>query len=888
MSQSWNWSSRALAMVRQRVLKRRFWSAAIAASSALALLPILANSVPAGRADETTISQDQMRTGWDQNEPALTPGAVSGGQFGQLFSTPVNGEVYAQPLVVGASVIVATENDWVYSLNRTTGAVNWSLSLGTPWAVSAICTDLLPDIGVTSTPVYDAASGTIYLVANTIVNSTPSYSMYGINVQTGTVTEQVPIAGSPTNDPNITFKSSQQYQRPGLLEMNGWVYAAFGSHCDGKPYDGYVVGVNVATQATTMWSDEAGVTDDEAGIWQGGGGLMSDGPGRIFLATGNGVSPAPGPGNAPPGQLAESVVRLAVQPDGSLAAQDFFSPKNAPTLDAQDLDFGSGGPVGLPFATNAYNHMLVSVGKYGRIYLLNRDNLGGRAQGAGGSDASLRIICCFGGEWGHPSEFADTSLLTTANNATSSDFLYTVFNTDRLREMRWAVDSTGLPNLHTVAMSSNVFSYTSGSPVVTSNGTDPSSAIVWVEGVTKSTGLGGTLYAFSAVPPTTCTSGTPCTITPLWSAPIGTGSKFVTPATDSGDVYVGTRDGNVYGFGITTAAPLAGTAPAAFGQTSVGASAGKTVTVTAAKTVTVTGVSATSGAATNEFAVGQVTETKAGHTGPVSFPVVLSKGDKLHAPVTFSPTAPGGVSGALAFGTQLSHLPAINVPLSGNGVQPGLAATPSSVPFDLAPDQGRTLVPVGLSVPRIVEITNSGTTPETVTSVTAPKAPFSASGLPKRGTVIKPGKAIAVQVFYSPASASQATGSFTINGNNGASATVSLSGGSTPAVSQFTSTTGTVNFGTVHLGKKVTTTVGISNVGNQPAVMTAIAQPSQPFGVPFAVAKGLPVNPDYDLVITLTFTPKKVGPNTDLYELTYHDKLGTHHLKIHLVGNGVG
>jgi len=843
--------------------------------------------VPGARADEITVSQNQLRTGWDSAEPALTPAAVSGGQFGELFSTAVNGEVYAQPLVVGSSVFVVTENDWVYSLNRTTGAVNWSLSLGTPWAVSSFCTDLTPNIGVTSTPVYDPSTGAIYLVAMTIVNSTPTYSMYGINAQTGVIAEQVPIGGSPTNDPSITFNAAQQYQRPGLLEMNGWVYAGFGSHCDGSPWDGYVVGVNVATQATTMWSDEAGVTDTGAGIWDGGSGLMSDGPGRIFLVTGNGVSPAPGPGNAPPGQLAESVVRLGVQPDGSLVAQDFFSPKNAPTLDAQDLDFGSGGAVGLPFGTTAHSHLMVSVGKYGRIYLLDRDNLGGREQGSGGSDASLRIICCFGGEWGHPADFADTPLLTTANAATSHDFLYTVLNTDRLREMRWGVDSTGLPNLHTVALSSNVFAYTSGSPVVTSNGTDPTSAIVWTEGVTKSTGLGGTLYAFSAVPPTTCTSGTPCTLTPLWSAPIGTGSKFINLATDSGDVYVGTRDGNVYGFGITTAAPLAGTAPAAFGQTSVGASASKLVTVTAEKPLTVTAVSS-SGATTDEFTVGQVTETRRGHTGPVSFPVALGKGDTLHAPVTFSPTAPGGVSGAVTFSTQLAHLPAINVPLSGNGVQPGLSATPNSVPFALAPDQGLTLVPVGLSLPRIVQITNSGTTPEKVISVTPPTAPFSASGLPKRGTVIKPGQSIAVQVFYSPRDATTATGSFTITGNNGTSAVVSLSGSGTPAVSQFTTSSGTINFGNVHVGKKVTAAVAVTNTGNQPAVMATVRKPTEPFGVPFAVAKGLPVNPSYELVITLTFTPKKAGAKSDFYELTYHDNLGTHHVKIHLVGNGVG
>lgn len=99
---------------------------------ALAVLPAVTLGVPAARADEVTVSQNDLRTGWDPNEPTLTPSALSGGGFGQLFSTAVNGQVYAQPLVVGSTLIVATENDWIYGLNSTTGAVEWSTSLGTP------------------------------------------------------------------------------------------------------------------------------------------------------------------------------------------------------------------------------------------------------------------------------------------------------------------------------------------------------------------------------------------------------------------------------------------------------------------------------------------------------------------------------------------------------------------------------------------------------------------------------------------------------------------------------------------------------------------------------------------------------------------------------------
>src|SRR5580693_5625412 len=119
-------------------------------------------------ADETTTSQDNLRTGWDPDEPELTPANVSGRTpgytFGQVFRTAVTGQVYAQPLVLGSTVIVATEQDYVYGLNASTGAVQWQTSLGTPYQIPN-CTDVAPYLGVTGGPVYDPATGDVYLVA---------------------------------------------------------------------------------------------------------------------------------------------------------------------------------------------------------------------------------------------------------------------------------------------------------------------------------------------------------------------------------------------------------------------------------------------------------------------------------------------------------------------------------------------------------------------------------------------------------------------------------------------------------------------------------------------------------------------------------------------------
>ena len=194
-------------------------------------------------------------------------------------------------------------------------------------------------------------------------------------------------------------------QRPGLLLLDGVVYAGFASHCDKGPYVGFVVGVNATSgKQTAMWATETGGSNAKAGIWQSGGGLVSDGKGQIIFATGNGVSPSPRAGNKPPGQLAESVVRVAVQDDGTLKATDFFSPVNNSNLDTDDTDLGSGGPMAIPdgYGTAEHPHLLVEVGKDGRVFLLDRDDLGGSGQKAGQKDDVLQTGGPYRGVWGYP------------------------------------------------------------------------------------------------------------------------------------------------------------------------------------------------------------------------------------------------------------------------------------------------------------------------------------------------------------------------------------------------------------------------------------------------------------------------------------------------------
>ncbi len=724
---------------------------------------VVAGTTGVALADDVMASQNALRNGWDNAEPNLSPTTVKTFSSAPVWNAAVQGSVYAQPLVLGSTVIVATENDWVYGLDAGTGAIKWQQQLGSPYPISTVstftkCTDLVPNIGITGTPAYDSTTGHIFFFANIMTSGAPQYYLVEMDPTSGTVISKTLISGHPSNDSSITFSAKYNMERPGVLIDGGAVYAAFASHCDFKPYAGYVVRVNIsaAPHTATLWTDESGVTNNQAGIWQAGGGIMSDGPGRIFLTSGNGVSPVKRAGSSPGGQLAESVIRLAVNSNGTLSAKDFFSPANAPTLDAGDLDLGSGGPVGVQFPMGTFNHVLVQPGKDGRLWLLNRDNLGGREQGSGGTDASLFVTKAYGGEWGHPAIFGDTPV-TVANShtkAVDNDFLFSVGKDDVMRVFRFFVSSAGKPGVTNLANSSLTYGYTSGSPVVTSNGDDPASAVIWevfTPNTTGKTGAGSQLEAYqlgnvasNGTTPSPCVSTKMCTLTNIWHSNTFTSAKFSIPATSQGWVYVGTRDGHVLAFSAPGAAPPAAATAATLPQTAVGSTSSQAVTVTATKTVTITGATASTGAnntqttTASEFSAGQPSV----NGSPVTFPVTLHKGDKLSVQTTFTPIVAGGSSGTLSLSTNSSSNPTVDVPLTGEGTQQGIYAQPSTQTFPLAPDQNVTPVPIGIQKAATVDIANLGTVTQTITSVTPPSAPFTASNLPAVGTKLNPGASI--------------------------------------------------------------------------------------------------------------------------------------------------
>ena len=482
-------------------------------------------------ANEVTESQNLSRDGWDSSEPALSPAAVAAKSFGQIFDTRVNGQVFAQPLSVGNSVLVATENDYVYSINRNTGAVNWSRQLGSPYAAAAEhCAQtpvVLPYIGVTSAPVYDPSTGTLYVSGmlsgppgddSHLSTRSPTYDLFALNETTGAIKWHKQIAGSPANNSHLTFNAAVQMQRTGLLLLHGSVYIGFGALCpDGAPdhqYVGYIAGVNTTTRAETLWTDQPNdpnVSFQYGGIWQGGGGLVSDGT-SIYFATANGTAPPLGTaGSAAPtvGHLAQSMVKLSVESNGSLRPTDFYSPGDADRMTAADHDFGSGGPILLPFGTKDYPHLFVTADKEAVLYLLNESSLGGRSSSATGSTAVytsspslVRDPSTSGGVlhglWGHMAAFAG------AGRTGPVDFIYYEGTgwggTDNMYVLNFDATNPAKPVLENIGATSQTFGFSSGSPVVTSSGAAPASAIVWEVHADSVTGAGGSLDAFFALP----------------------------------------------------------------------------------------------------------------------------------------------------------------------------------------------------------------------------------------------------------------------------------------------------------------------------------------------------------------------------------------------------
>jgi hypothetical protein len=340
---------------------------------------------------------DNQRTGQNVNETALTPANVTSAGFGKLATFATDGIAHATPLYVANVnipavgvrnvVYVATEHDSVYAFDADgrSSTPLWKVSFINPAAgITTVpngdtgeCCDIAPEIGITGTPVIDPTTGTLYVVAKTKESGTYVQRLHALDIATGTekfggpVTIQASVPGTGTGSVNSTlaFDNLHENQRTALLLRNGVVYFGFGSHGDYQPYHGWLLGYNATTlqQVFVFCTTPNG---EGGGIWQSGGGLAVDTSGNFIFATGDGTFTKNTNG------IDYGNTFLKVSPSGTVL--DFFTPHNQGLLDASNLDLDAGGMILLPDQTGAAHvHILVSSGKDGSIYVVDRDNMGG-------------------------------------------------------------------------------------------------------------------------------------------------------------------------------------------------------------------------------------------------------------------------------------------------------------------------------------------------------------------------------------------------------------------------------------------------------------------------------------------------------------------------------
>ena len=321
-------------------------SPTVSATAAPTPLPVLtATPTPALTASWPVYHQTPERTGQSAATPAVTTLATE-------WSANLDGAVWAQPIVVGGNVIVATENDTLYSLNPATGTVVWQDHVGTPVPQSDLlgCGDIFP-LGMTGTPAYDPATQSIFVVAEEMG---PIHVLYDFNAVTGAVlwSRQVDISSS-LEDPAAV------QQRPAMTVANGYVYIGFGGldgDCD--QYVGAVAAVPTSDQGATL--DFMVPTSREGAVWATGGPVVRPN-GDIFVATGNGAAEG--------GTWDESDSVLELSPTLQLVSD--WAPSRWAYDNAHDLDLGSVAPTLLP------DGYIFIAGKSGIGYVLPESALGG-------------------------------------------------------------------------------------------------------------------------------------------------------------------------------------------------------------------------------------------------------------------------------------------------------------------------------------------------------------------------------------------------------------------------------------------------------------------------------------------------------------------------------
>ncbi|HEV2112623.1 MAG TPA: pyrrolo-quinoline quinone [Terriglobales bacterium] len=495
--------------------------------------------------DVLTWHNDNARTGQNLTETALTPANVNSASFGKLFTLSVDGKVDAQPLHVanlstpGSGshnvVIIATEHDSVFAFDSDTGARLWQISVLGPGETTSDrrrCFQIAPEIGITATPVIDRStgpSGTIYVIAMS-KNSAGKYfqRLHALNLATGAeefggpveVHATFPGTGDGSRGGIVNFDAGQYDDRAALLLSNGVVYTSWSSHCDIRPYTGWVIGYDEKTLAQTSVFNTA-PNGNEASFWNSGAGPASDSSGNLYALVANGTFDTNLDAGGFPGRgdFGNAFLKLSTA-DRHLAPADYFATFDVVSQSDDDNDLGSGGAMLLPDLQDAKGtarHLAIGAGKDSNIYLVDRDNMGKFHPDR--NNIYQELPGALGGEeFGAPAYFnghvyyggVDTSLKAFAlANA-------------RLRSS---------PSSET----RNSFRYPGTTPAISASGSK--NGIVWA----AENGSNAVLHAYDA-------NDLSHELYNSDQAPggrdhFGAGNKFITPMVANGKVFVGTTSG---------------------------------------------------------------------------------------------------------------------------------------------------------------------------------------------------------------------------------------------------------------------------------------------------------------------------------------------------------
>lgn len=492
---------------------------------------------------------DNFRTGQNLAESVLTPSTVTAAQFGLLFTDRVDGQIYAQPLYVPAVAIpsqgthnvvyVATEFDSVYAFDAdTAGPPLWQTAFAdpangiTPAPSSDIpgCDDLVPWFGITATPVIDPATQTLYVIS-TLKLGPDSYQqqLHALDITTGVEQANSPVTIAATAEGTapdgvggiITFDPFYQMDRPALTLANGVVYLSFASHCDTQPYHGWILGYDETTLDQVVVYNTT-PNGSEGGIWQSGCGPGVDTNGDLIAITGNGTFET----TTPRTDYGDSYLRLTPG-GGTLSVSSFFTPANQQILNEDDLDLGSGGNLMLPDQTDApaNPHLMVSAGKQGTLYVVNRDDMGGFNPA---DQVVQELHGAVGGLWSTPAYWQGKVKSRLQN------MIYTIGVSD---QPKMFVISKGLiqrPPASTAG--AFTFGYPGASPAISANGT--TGGIMWaINSSAWNTGGPAILYAFDATNLNTELYDS----NQFSSDDPGPAVKFTVPTVANGSVYMGTQ-----------------------------------------------------------------------------------------------------------------------------------------------------------------------------------------------------------------------------------------------------------------------------------------------------------------------------------------------------------